>query len=250
MDAFIAEFDVKSLLIAGAVGSYVLGFLFRDQIYTRLLVMVGSSMYIVYYGTVGPTPLWDAIVGSVLIGLSSAQGVIRLWLSRMVWVVPKEARDIYGRMGQIEPGLFRQLYRAADRAKARKDVVLTRQGEAVDRLWYLVGGTLQVEREGQEAAMISQSGFVGEIAWLTNGAATATVTAREGAEILSWPTKKLRGATRKSVRLELALDSLIAQDLARKLSKSHPIEVATQAERAVTSVPNAPGRDFIAAVRP
>lgn len=250
MDAFIAEFDIKSLLIAGAVGSYVLGFLFRDQIYTRFLVVVGSVLYIVYYGTVGPTPLWDAIIGSVLIGLSSAQGVMRLWFSRMTWVIPKDARHIFESMGQIEPGLFQRLYRAADRATARKDVVLTQQGQAVDRLWYLVDGALQVERVGQEPAMIRQPGFVGEIAWLTDGAATATVTAREGADMLSWPTKKLRGATRKSVRLELALDSLIAQDLARKLSKSHPIEAAPPPDLTPDPAPPSPGVTLIATARP
>ncbi|MEM1375665.1 MAG: cyclic nucleotide-binding domain-containing protein [Pseudomonadota bacterium] len=237
VQAFLSGLDLKALLIFGAVSTYVLGFLFRDQIYTRLLVVCGSLIYIFYYSIAGPTPLWDAIAGSALIALSSAQGVMRLWISRRAWSVPRGARHIYQRIGQIEPGLFRQLYRASEKLEAEGDIVLTRQGEPVEKLWYLVDGTMRIERCGQPSVEIRQSGFVGEIAWLTRGNATATVTAQGGAQVLSWPTKALRRATRKSVRLELALDSLIAQDLARKLSSSHPIETQHVPERAMRPMP-------------
>lgn len=238
VEAFFAGLDLKAFLIFCAVATYVLGFLFRDQIYTRLLVILGSAVYIFYYSIAGPTPLWDAIIGSSLIALSSAQGVMRLWISRLEWSVPREARAVFQRIGQIEPGLFRQLYRASEKLEVSQDFVLTQQGEPVEKLWYLVEGTMRVERFGQPAVDIHQSGFVGEIAWLTQGAATATVTAREGAQLLSWPTKSLRRATRRSARLELALDSLIAQDLARKLSTSHPIDTETVKERVPRVLPS------------
>lgn len=72
------QLNPTSLLIVGAVATYVIGFLFRDQIYTRLLVGLGSGLYILYYMTVGDVPLWDAVIGSSLIALSSLQGVLFL----------------------------------------------------------------------------------------------------------------------------------------------------------------------------
>ena len=57
----------------GAVSTYVLGFLFCNQIYTWLLVVLGSGLCIAYYSVTGPTPLWDAIIGSSLIALAIAQ---------------------------------------------------------------------------------------------------------------------------------------------------------------------------------
>jgi CRP-like cAMP-binding protein len=101
--------------------------------------------------------------------------------------------------------------------------ILVREGQHAESLWYLVSGEVLLERKGQETTRISKPGFVGEIAWLTKGPASATVIADEGVEVLHWDAEELRKAARRSTRLELSLESLIAQDLAKKLSKSRPI---------------------------
>lgn len=214
---------MASYLIILATGAYVLGFLFRDELHTRVTIVIGSTMYIIYYAVVGPVPLWDAIIGSSLIVLASFQGIVRLYWSKLIWAVPKDALPIFENIGRIEPGLFRQLYRAADQITVTDALVLTQEHKPVGHLWYLVEGELSIDRAGQTPASVKKPGFVGEIAWLTKSTASATVKAQPGAILLHWPAESLKRATRKSNRLELALGSLVAQDLARKLSTSHPV---------------------------
>jgi hypothetical protein len=216
--------DTKSLLIFAAVSTYVLGFLFRDQIYTRLLVAIGSSFYIIYYFIVGPTPLWDAIIGSSLIALSSLQGLLVLCWSRMQIAVPKSARHIYRSIGKIEPGLFRRLVKHAQRQIADAPLMLVTQGKAPDYLWYLVSGEATLQRDGQADVTISGPCFIGEIAWMTASPASATIIADGGVELLRWTSRDLRRAMRYNGKLEVALQAIIAQDIARKLAKSRPIE--------------------------
>jgi hypothetical protein len=128
--------DLKTVLILAAVATYILGFLFRGQIPTRLLVVLGSGLYIVYYAIAGPTPLWDAMIGSGLVAIASIQGVFRLWYSRMKIAVPKNARDIYPLMSTMEPGLFRQLIKVADRFTAQEDIKLLTQGDRPRHLFF------------------------------------------------------------------------------------------------------------------
>ena len=213
-----------SFLIAAAVSTYVIGFLFRDQIYTRLLVALGSGLYATYYLNVNETPLWDAAAGSTLIALASLQGVLVLWWSRSAWAIPKADSQIFEVIGNIEPGLFRQLMRAADRVTTKEATELVIEGQPPSELWYLVSGEVVVKRKGRDPARIVRPGFIGEIAWLTKGEASATVVAPPGSVLLRWNEKDLRRKARRSHRLELALDALIAQDLAAKLATSDPIE--------------------------
>lgn len=222
----LEQIEPKSLLIFGAVSTYVLGFLFRNQLYTRLLVVVGSCHYIAYYSITGPTPLWDAIIGSTLIALASFQGAARLLLSKLSIMVPKPDRHIWEQMGKPEPGLFRQLIKTSERITTQGSDVLVTENQPAGSLWYLVDGALSLERAGQEPTRLTNSGFVCEIAWLTGGVASATVIAEPGCCLLRWDKESLRKAVRRSQRLDLALDSLIAQDMARKLSRSRPLDIS------------------------
>ena len=219
--------NLTSLLIVTAVGTYVLAFLFRSQIYIRLLVVIGSICYCAYYLTVGSEPLWDAFLGTALIALASLQGMIRLWLSRLPVIVKRADRPVWRLMGDIEPGLFRQLNRAGSTIEIETTTILTREGMAPDGLWFLIAGELRLERRQQPPARLKGSGFVGEIAWLNRGGASATVIAEPGAKLICWHTPTLRRLLRKNHRLELALEALIAHDMARKLANSNPIQVAS-----------------------
>lgn len=217
------QVDLTALLITVAVGTYVLGFLFRNQIYIRLLVFIGSIAYGAYYWVVGPEPLWDAIIGVGLIAAASLQGMLRLWWSRQPGTIPHDLRPVWERMGHIEPGLFKQLLKSGSRTRTCTALILTREGEPSDKLWFFIDGRLTIERSGQPAMCLGGCGFVGEIAWMTRGAASATVTAAPGTELIEWSAQDLRRATRRNHRLEMALEAVIAQDLARKLSSSNPI---------------------------
>lgn len=217
----LEQIDGPSFLIIAAVATYIAGFLLRNQIHLRLLVFGGSLLYIWYYAVVGP--LWDAILGSSLIALASLQGVLILLWNKQPFAVPRSSRHIFAVIGNLEPGLFRQLIRAADVFEVTEPMVVVHEGQSVDSLWFLVKGNAKIIRKGLAPGILSEPGFIGEIAWISEQQASATVILEPGSELVRWQARKLRKATRRSQRLQLALEALIAQDLARKLGVSHPI---------------------------
>lgn len=209
------------LIAAAAVACYVSGLLFRDQIILRLLILGGSCCYIVYYSVAVAEPLWAAMAGSTLIVLANLYGLGALLASRRPSIVPERQRGLREAMGGMEPGLFTRLMRLGDELRAGGPVEMTRQGERPDALWFLVSGRARLDKNGQSDVLEGPC-FVGEIGWLTSSAATADVTALPGASMVRWDRVVLLRTTRRSVRLENALNAAIAADMARKVAIGRP----------------------------
>lgn len=218
-----ATLSLSSLLIVGAVGTYVLGFLFRSPIYIRLLVVLGSVFYAWYYWVAGPEPLWDAIFGSALVAVASAQGVIQLAWSKSPSSVRKENRQIFQLMPSIEPGLFNKLMKSAKVLTVETPTILTREGARPEALWFLLAGEVVLERNTQSSVSFGKAAFIGELAWMLNDTASATVVAQPGARLIRWNHDDLCNLVKRSPRLEMALNAAIAHDIARKLASSRPI---------------------------
>jgi len=117
-----------SWLVHLAMAAYVLGFLFREQILLRLLVLIGTGFYIAYYYNQTPVPLWDAIFASTAIGTANLIGMSRLLYSRYVLLIPMEQRGIFGAMSGLQPGEFRKLMRLGTISTAEDDLELTKEG--------------------------------------------------------------------------------------------------------------------------
>lgn len=228
MENMLQAVSPSSFLIVGAVGTYVIGFLCRDQLYIRSLIAIGSVFYTVYYWIVPAEPLWDAMVGTMLIGAASLQGVLQIFWSRAMISAPRDTRHVLETLGDIEPGLFRRLMRMGERYTVTDATELTTEGVRPDSLWLLLDGGIVLSRRDQSPIQIAGPCFVGEIAWLTGGGASASTKVNPGADLVRWRFSTLRRGLRHNQRLELALDALIAQDLARKLSSSSPILPSTR----------------------
>ena len=136
---------------------------------------------------------------------------------------PKDTRHVLAKLGEIEPGLFRRLIKSGQRMTIGDNANLTIEGQRPTDLCLLLNGDLTLKRKGQIPTTISGPCFVGEIAWLTGGTASATVTSHKTCDVVKWQHEDLRKLFRYNHRIELALEALIAQDLARKLSQSAPI---------------------------
>ena len=75
----------------------------------------------------------------------------------------------------------------------------------------------------------SAGNFVGEVAFILEGPATATTTAPAGVQLVEWDAEKLRKLGRKAPALGNALNALLTRDLANKLTDSYRPEDALPA---------------------
>lgn len=205
-----------------ATAAQILGFLVTKQIVLRVLVLIGSGLFVTYYYLHLGTPQWDAVVGSSLIALANLIGLVFLIYSRMPIGMSPQDRLLFDALGGLEPGQFRRLMKIGRLRRARGPVELTREGAAPPHLCFVMEGRPLILKDGH-AFRIQDNCFVGEVAFKLGGPASATVTLPEGGSYVSWPREALEPLLGRSPILAQAFDALISRDMASKVAASAPI---------------------------
>lgn len=208
-----------------ATASQAIGLLVTRQVILRLLVLLGSALYIVYYYTHLGQPQWEAIVGSSLIGLANLIGLLLLLHSRMPIGMKPQDRVVFESLGGLEPGQFRRLMRVGEVMHTTEHVRLTEEGVVPGNLYFVLAGDPIVTKDGQ-AFRIPSNCFVGEVAFKLGCGASATVTLQEGGTFVIWPREELDALLNRAPALQQAFDALIARDMATKVARSTPVASA------------------------
>lgn len=209
-------------LVHLATFAYVLGFLFRNQIILRLLILSGSTFYISYYYFHNGVPQWDAIIGSVLIASATLYGLLNLVYSLIPIGISEDRKQIFEALQPLEPGEFRRLIAIATLRIRDEPVVLAREGDVPDKLFFVLSGRPVVEKD-DSAFRIWNNTFVGEIAMLLDTPASATVRLPEGGTFVEWDVRELRRLLARASKLRQAFEALIGRDMAEKVARSAPV---------------------------
>ncbi|MGB0508019.1 MAG: cyclic nucleotide-binding domain-containing protein [Pikeienuella sp.] len=211
-------------LVHLAMLGYVAGFLFKDQIILRVLVLVGTFFYIAYYYAHPAEPLWGAIYASLMIIAANLIGLMRLVYSRLPVAIRPEHAPIRKELPGLEPGEFRALMRQGALKKAETDTVLTTANVPLSDLYFILEGEPVGEKDGI-SFQIKPGEFVGEVGFMLGGPASATVTLPSGGVYMRWDTPKLRRMINERPQLARAFEALIGRDMARKVAGSIRIEL-------------------------
>ncbi|MEM9331623.1 MAG: cyclic nucleotide-binding domain-containing protein [Pseudomonadota bacterium] len=199
---------------------YILGFLVRDELLLRLLVLGGTVLYILYYFLFPETPLWDAIITSVILGAANIWVLFKIMYERTTFALTEDERKLYDVFSTLNPGQFRTVLKHSIWHVADGDEVLCTENENANRLYYLLEGSAIVRKNGKEFAIDSNK-FLGEISFVLEDRYTATVLAKPEMKFVEWDTKVLRQLMAKNASLNNAIVALFNKDLAHKLAVSH-----------------------------
>ena len=223
IEAIKASFSLDaSLLIHFATLGYVLGFLFKEQLVLRMLVLFSTIIYIIYYYYFPAQPLWAAIMGSSLIMLANIIGTISLLYDRLPITIDSDHMTIYNSLHGVEPGEFRRLIKAAKININSTDIMITKENKPPTHLYYLVKGKGISDKNGQSFT-IPEGRFVGEISFILGGDASASVKLEKGSQYLSWEKSVLIKLLEKKPNLQQVFEAYIARDMATKLASSQSL---------------------------
>lgn len=197
---------------------YVCCFLFRDQLYLRFFAVIGDIIYtLFYYGTV-KDPFWACIYSVINMSVN----IVMMYLivnDRRAGTLDDRDMQLYQSFAGMTPGDFRRLKALGKWQTAEADTVLTTEAEKPDHLHYIVSGDIDISKTGRKIPVEGKL-FIGEIAYLKNTAASATVTARPGCTYVSWSHTDLARLTKKHDGLKQSLGSLLSADLAMKVARA------------------------------
>ena len=199
----------------------VFGFLARDELRLRLLMLIGTLMTVLYYFIAAERPLWDPVITNSVLALTNTWMIGVVLLERTTWFMPKEAAALFDRFPMLSAGQFRRLFKTGSLSSVDTMLVLTTAGQPVTQLHYVVDGHIEIEKDGHTTVMDGGM-FIGELAFLTGDPATATVRLLPGARKLTWSAEDLRKLGKRHPKMNIALQAQFNTDLVRKVARSRP----------------------------
>lgn len=214
---FVLLFHVSNLMA-------FLAFLLRDQLHLRLLMAVSFFLQALYYYAVPGGPLFDPLFWKVVSLAVNIMMIALVFGGRFDFGIPEDLRSLFETIKVLTPGQFRKLVSRTTRVHGNGTAILT-EGMKPARLYFLLKGEARIIKNRQNAVI--QSGvFLGEVAFLSDIAASATVVLPEGSECISWDSASLHQMMKKDRAIDIALRGFFNHDLAYKVARSTPIKPA------------------------
>jgi uncharacterized membrane protein YkgB len=123
------------------------------------------------------------------------------------------------------PDAFHSLLRQGKMGVARSGEILAREGEPMNKVFFLRSGGGLVRVGDREVGKVGPDQFIGEMSFFTHQRALATVEVTQGTRYVVWEREQLRALLAKNKVLEKALLTTITLDLVGKVRNSNEPEV-------------------------
>jgi Popeye protein conserved region len=194
-------------------------FLFRDQVKLRIFAAIGDLLLSAYYYVAFDQPLWNPMVWSLLNVVINTVMIILIVRDGREGGMSDDELSLFRNLDALSPGQFRKLAKQGTWHQNEDAVTLTRDGENLGTLYYVLSGTVTVLK-GDRDLTVGPKLFIGELAYLRKMPATATVTLAKAAHYISWTHADLEKLFRSNEDLRNAMYVLLGRDVAEKMAKS------------------------------
>jgi len=205
----------KLVFLAAAIQAAAL--LFQGPLRIRILLLIGSVVYLFYYTIAAKEPLWEAIIATSAMSIANIYGLAKYYLDKMYRFIPTNQITLFSLFGEILPGEFKSLMKHGQIRKLSEEEILTRVGEVPDYLYFIIDGVIEIE-QGSGRFFIPARHFIGEVSLLLNTTASATVRVKPGAQIVQWPRGELIQNMTRSPKMKVIMESLLSRDMAKKVA--------------------------------
>ncbi len=196
---------------------YLFSYLLRDILWLRSLTVVAIFLLITHFYRQDPTNyapmVWNVVFASInLFRIKS------LLLERRPIKLAEDEQHLYQMLFRsITPREFSKLLKIGTWKEAAANERIVEQGESLEELVVIYSGRAQVDVDGKKVATLADGSLVGEIAFLTGDAPSASVEAVEPVRYISWPVEGLKTFLKDNPDLRAAWQMVIGTDLALKL---------------------------------
>src|SRR5882724_13012177 len=199
----------------------LLAYLVRDILWLRLLTIAASLAGIIFNYYVPATPLWAVIYWNVIFIAINAVQIGIIIKERSGVHFSEEEKELYETLFQnFAPFEFMKLLRLGKWLEARKGQALTVEAEPLHSVMLIYNGLVSVEAGGRQIGQMKDGSLLGEVSFITEGAATATVRALEPTRYLSWSKQDLRRLLSRNPSMKFAMDTVFSKELSKKLARS------------------------------
>lgn len=129
-----------------------------------------------------------------------------------------EERDVYSMMGgRMDLINFKKFMNTGNWINYPVNHKIIMENVAIEKLYYLVEGEVEVKIGDNQIATIKKGNFLGEMSFLSGELPSASVTSVTPARIMSWDRRKLRMLMDKNDDFRHEIYSIFSNDLILKI---------------------------------
>lgn len=211
--------------LAGHLASIltVVAYLLRDMLWLRSLTILSCVAGITFNYFVPATPLWTVIGWNTLFAIVNIVQIAIIIKERTGIEFTEEEQELYETLfKKFAPFEFMKLMRIAEWRQVAPGEVVTTEGQQLDEVMMIYNGLLAVEVKGEKKAELQDGHFIGEVSFVSGGAATATVRAIEPTRYIAWPRKEIDRLLTRNPSMHIAMQGMLSTDLSKKLTRRLP----------------------------
>lgn len=216
----IAETDtlIYYLLYGFAFLASMLAFAMTSMQKLRMLIVLSSMAYAVYYYMFPAEPLWLDVGSELALVLINGFMLIYLvWSNSRIKFDQREQLLFDHEFSALTRVEFNQLLSVSEWQLERAGYVYATVDKALDDIFYMVSGRAEAKLMDGNTAMIGEGTVIGEVSYRLGCPASATVTAVDSCMCLRWNQAELRALCSKNENIKRTLDALLSSDMAKKI---------------------------------
>lgn len=210
---------VSYLLYFLAYATAIVAFSFNSIYWIRVLTIVSSFCYALYYFVFPKDPLWLDIIAESAFVILNIFMLFILWTKNRSKNMSKEEMEIHGGIFQSFSNFeFYKLIQAAKWINLEKGKQIVWKGEKVSFIYLIYSGKVRVEINKNRHIELTDGYFIGERSFSLNKKANADVFLVEDSRLLCWNQSKLKELFRRNPAMKDHFEKVITEDLAKKLN--------------------------------
>jgi CRP-like cAMP-binding protein len=192
-----------------------------DMFWLRTVAVIGLSLEILYFwhsgGDLRTGIGWDL----VFIAINLYQ-LYRLMKDRLSLHLPEADRELLRSvLTGLDDSQIARLLAAGELCEIAEGTTLAEENRALERIFFICSGRVRVTIGGREVSHLERGNFVGEVAFLTERPATATVIAEGDVRALVFEMGKLSQFFRNEAEVAGLIYQLLGRELAHKIKVSN-----------------------------
>ncbi|MBT6326362.1 MAG: cyclic nucleotide-binding domain-containing protein [Bdellovibrionales bacterium] len=198
-----------------------LSFLVKDIFWLRTLSIIASCFSFIYNYFAPASPLWVAISwNAVFISLNIYHLSVLIYEKRSI-VMSERDKELYETMfNKLSPVEFMKIIKIGTWASSKPGDILIKQDNDVNSLRLIYSGNVNIEIDGKIVSELKDGNFIGEMSFLTEHKASATVTAKHETECLTWKQEELKILLKRNPSLYFSIQSMLSSQVSMALISS------------------------------
>ena len=211
--------------LAGHLASVLtmVAYLLKDILWLRLLTILSCFAGMAFNYFVPATPLWTVIYWNILFAIINIVQIAIIIKERAGVHFSEEEKELHETLFKnFAPFEFMKLMRVGQWREAQPGEILAVDQQPLDAVMLIYNGLAGVEKDGKEVAKLKDGNFIGEVSFITEGVATATVRALMPTRYIAWPKAAVKALLNRNPSMRFAMQAMLSTDLSKKLMRRAP----------------------------